>query len=101
MSHIGAPQIKEAGTPQAKIPNGSHPTSREAGVPHVKVPNDRPSKKKKCNHRELSRHEEVSREIPRVEEPPTGKGKEAENTLDAFHPRREDDYSKILQYLRH
>ena len=87
--------------PQAETPKGNRPPSREARVPHAEVPNEHPSKKKKCNHRELSRHEEVPREIPRAEEPPSGKGKEAESTPDAFHPRREDDYSKMLQHLRH
>ena len=70
-------------------------------MPYVEVSNDCPSKKKKHNHRELSRYEEVPREIPRAEEPPSCKGKEAESTLDAFHPRREDDYNKMLQHLRH
>ena len=87
--------------PQAKTPKGSRPPSREARVPYIEVSNNHPSKKKKRNHRELSRREEVLREIRRTEEPPSGKGKEAESTPDAFHLKRDDDYSKMLQHLRH
>ena len=39
----------------------------------------------------------MPREIPRAEEPPSGKGKKAKSTLDAFHPRKEE----MLQHLRH
>ena len=43
-------------------------------MPQVEDPNDRLSNKKKCNHREASRHEEETKEIPRVEEPSSSKG---------------------------
>ena len=61
---------------------------------HVEASNDHPSKKKKRNHRE------GPKEIPRVEEPSSSKGKEDENVPEALHLRIEDDYNRMLQHFR-
>ena len=59
-------------------------------MPHVEASNDHPSKKKKHNCRE------GPNEIPRAEEPSSSKGKEDKDVPEAFHPRIEDDYNRML-----
>ena len=72
-----------------EIPKESYPSSKETRVSQVEASNNRPSKKKKHDHRE------GPNKILRAKEPSSNKGREDENVLKTLHPRIEDDYNML------
>lgn len=69
--------------------------SKEKRVSQAEVPTDHPSRKK-CNHKETQRCDGAFEGTPRVENAPSGKGKEVECVPDAVELRREENYSRML-----
>ena len=65
---------------QAEMLKEDHPSSKER-LPRAEASNDRPSKKKKYNHKDGSKN------TPRIEEPSSSKRRETKNVSKALHLR--------------
>ena len=92
---------KKAMTAMGDKETSNDPPPTNNTIVHLaKSPKEQPPKKKKSDPMETSRQTEWPKVAPKAERPPKDKGKNMETASNFFHPRRKEDYGRMLKHFR-